>query len=98
MKATGLNGRIGLAVSEARSEGKTSLSELERRSGVNRQTIRRLEQGGVVGDKLATEIGLALLVVDAYSTPPPEPGLDDALVAQIVPTPADAVAEWGWPA
>jgi transcriptional regulator with XRE-family HTH domain len=84
VEANSLNSRIGFAVSEARSERELSLSELARRSGVHRQTIRKLERGGAVRDDLATKVGLALLVVDAFSEPP-EPELpDDDLAARLV--------------
>jgi transcriptional regulator with XRE-family HTH domain len=85
MKATSLNGRIGLAVSEARFEHDLSLSELARRSGVHRSTVRKLERGGTVRDKQATMIGAALLVVDVFSEPPMSPRLDDDLTARLVP-------------
>jgi transcriptional regulator with XRE-family HTH domain len=94
MKATSLNGRIGLAVSEARFEHDLSLSELARRSGVHRATIRRLERGDTVRDDLATRVGLALLVVDAYREPEPPP-FPEELHARLMPAPAD-VAEWEW--
>ncbi len=71
--------RIAIALPEARLEHGLSQRQLAHLSGVSRDTIRKVEEGGQVAPWLLLRLGAVFVILDAFAPPRFEDGLADLL-------------------
>jgi transcriptional regulator with XRE-family HTH domain len=69
VRTNGTTARVALAIPEQRRGLGLSLRQLERLSGVSRNTIARIERGGRVHPALMVRVATALMVLELHAEP-----------------------------